>query len=189
MLNLRIIFLTTILLELLRLGESYIITVDSREEECFFERGPKMSKFSIFQKKQLVSIINVNFVTGLMFEVIDGGFNDIEVSITDPKGVKVHEAEEASGKYTFGTGSPDDTFTYCFINKKGSQVPKTVMFNMDVIDAGRAAGPPAEKEVGHNKLEDMVMDSVEFIENSKKNQKIYSILDSRTFGWSDIGET
>lgn len=94
-----------------------------------------------------------------MFEVIDGGFNDIEVRITDPKGVVVHEQEEASGKYTFGTGSPDDTFTYCFVNKKGTMVPKTVMFNMDVIDS-RAAGPPAEKDVGHNKLEDMVIHSI-----------------------------
>lgn len=91
-----------------------------------------------------------------MFEVIDGGFNDIEVRITDPKGQIVHEAEEASGKYTFGTGNAEDTFTYCFVNKKGTMVPKTVMFNMDVIDSGRAAGPPDEKDVGHNKLEDMV---------------------------------
>lgn len=45
MLNLKNLFLVTILLELLRFGEAYIITVDAREEECFFERGPKMSKF------------------------------------------------------------------------------------------------------------------------------------------------
>lgn len=91
-----------------------------------------------------------------MFEVIEGGFNDIEVRITDPKGQVVHEAQDASGKYTFGTGSPDDTFTYCFVNTKGSMAPKTIMFNMDVIDSTRPAGPPAEKDVGHNKLEDMV---------------------------------
>lgn len=44
MLTFKSIFLTTILLELLRLGESYIITVDARASDCFYERGPKMSK-------------------------------------------------------------------------------------------------------------------------------------------------
>lgn len=33
---------------------------------------------------------------------MDGGFNDIEIKITDPQGNVVHEGEkESSGKYTF----------------------------------------------------------------------------------------
>lgn len=91
-----------------------------------------------------------------MFEVIDGGFNDIELRITDPEGKVIHEGEEKSGKYTFGSGDPEATYTYCFINEKGSMAPKTIMFNMDVLEAGRVAGAPNESEVGHNKLEDMV---------------------------------
>lgn len=91
-----------------------------------------------------------------MFEVIDGGFHDIELRITDPEGKVIHEGEEKSGKYTFGTGDPEAKYTYCFINEKGSMAPKTIMFNMDVLDAGRAPGAPNESEVGHNKLEDMV---------------------------------
>lgn len=96
--------------------------------------------------------------TGLMFEVIDGGFNDIELRITDPEGKVIHEGEEKSGKYTFGSGDPEAKYTYCFINEKGSMAPKTIMFNMDVLDNGRAPGAPNESEVGHNKLEDMVND-------------------------------
>lgn len=91
-----------------------------------------------------------------MFEVIDGGFNDIELRITDPEGKVIHEGEEKSGKYTFGSGIPDAKYTYCFINMKGSMAPKTIMFNMDVLEAGRAPGAPNEGEIGHNKLEDMV---------------------------------
>lgn len=49
MLNLKTLFLTTIILELLHLGESYITTIDAREEECFFERGPKLSEFEFFK--------------------------------------------------------------------------------------------------------------------------------------------
>lgn len=91
-----------------------------------------------------------------MFEVIDGGFNDIELRITDPEGKVIHEGEEKSGKYTFGSGVEDATYTYCFINEKGSQAPKQIMFTMDVHNGGRAPGAPNEGEVGHNKLEDMV---------------------------------
>lgn len=99
---------------------------------------------------------NFIFLAGLMFEVIDGGFQDIELRITDPEGKVIHEGEEKSGKYTFGSNSADQTYTYCFVNDKGSQVPKTIMFTMDVLDASRAAGPANEGEIGHNKLEDMV---------------------------------
>lgn len=92
-----------------------------------------------------------------MFEVIDGGFNDIELRISDPEGKVIHEGEEKSGKYTFGSGTSDAKYTYCFINMKGSMAPKTIMFNMDVLESGRAPGAPNEGEIGHNKLEDMVI--------------------------------
>lgn len=38
-----------------------------------------------------------------MFEIVDGGFNDIEIKITDPENKVLHEGDkETSGKYTFG---------------------------------------------------------------------------------------
>lgn len=117
---------------------------------------------------------------GLMFEVIDGGFNDIELRITDPEGKVIHEGEEKSGKYTFGTGDAEAQYTYCFINEKGSMAPKTIMFNMDVLDGARVAGAPNESEVGHNKLEDMVM--IRFVQmTSIRNEfieRLFFILDS-----------
>lgn len=93
---------------------------------------------------------------GLIFEVLDGGFNDIELKIMDQANQVIHEALEKSGRYTFGSGDAETTYTYCFMNHKGSQVPKVVMFTMDVHEAGRAPGAPNEGEVGHSKLEDMV---------------------------------
>lgn len=44
MLTLKSIFLSTILLKLIQFSESYIITIDARAQDCFHERGPKMSK-------------------------------------------------------------------------------------------------------------------------------------------------
>lgn len=41
-----------------------------------------------------------------MFETVDGGFNDIELAITDPEGKDLHNGDrETSGKYTFSANS------------------------------------------------------------------------------------
>lgn len=41
-----------------------------------------------------------------MFETVDGGFNDIELKITDPEGKIIHDGDkETSGKYTFGANT------------------------------------------------------------------------------------
>ena len=160
MLTFKSVFLATILLKLLHLSESYIITIDARAQDCFFEKGPKMSKNDYNRNSdwfvQCTNCFAFYLKLGLMFEVIDGGFNDIELRITDPEGKVIHEGEEKSGKYIFGSGDPEAKYTYCFINEKGSMAPKTIMFNMDVLSGDRAPGAPNEGEVGHNKLEDMV---------------------------------
>lgn len=96
-------------------------------------------------------------LTGLMFETIEGGFYDIDIKITGPDGKPIHQGEkETSGKYTFAaylTG----TYTYCFSNKMSSMTPKVVMFTMDIGDGpSGTVGAPAESEVGHTKLEEMI---------------------------------
>lgn len=49
MVQFKITFVAIVLLELLRLGESYLITIDARAQDCFHERvqaGTKLSKFA-----------------------------------------------------------------------------------------------------------------------------------------------
>lgn len=49
MVQVKITFVAIVLLELLRLGESYLITIDARAQDCFHERvqaGTKLSKFA-----------------------------------------------------------------------------------------------------------------------------------------------
>lgn len=119
-----------------------------------------------------------------MFEVIDGGFNDIELRITDNEGKVIHEDVEKSGKYTFGSGDPEAKYTYCFINEKGSMVPKTIMFNMDVLEGGRAPGAPNESEIGHNKLEDMVNFYTAYLTFASNTKQPSVFLYFRSVNWA-----
>ena len=76
-----------------------LIKVDAHAEECFFDRVRKGTKM------------------GLMFEVAEGGFLDIDVRIEGPDGGIVHSGErESNGKYTFAAHL-DGVYKYCFSNK------------------------------------------------------------------------
>ena len=52
---------------------SYFITVDAHAEECFFDKVKSGTKM------------------GLMFEVAEGGFLDIDVRIVGPDGKTIHQ--------------------------------------------------------------------------------------------------
>lgn len=97
------------------------------------------------------------FPAGVTFEVIEGGFLDIDIKITGPDNNVLHESEkESSGKYAFATVSTG-IYRVCFNNERSSMTPKLVMFSIEVSETPhRAAGAPSEEEVGHTKLEDMI---------------------------------
>ena len=76
-----------------------ILQVDAHAEECFFDKVKMGTKM------------------GLMFEVAEGGFLDIDVRIEGPDGKVVHSGErESNGKYTFAAHM-DGVYKYCFSNQ------------------------------------------------------------------------
>lgn len=98
------------------------------------------------------------YFKGLLFEIIDGGFLDIDVKITGPnQNVIYHGEKESSGKYTFAAPTPG-IYTTCFNNEKSSMTPKVVMFSIDILETPKSGQPgaPKEEEIGHTKLEDMI---------------------------------
>ena len=95
----------------------YFITIDAHSEECYFDKATAGTKL------------------GLMFEVVEGGFLDIDVKITGPDGKTVYQGDrETNGKYTFSTHM-DGIYKYCFSNKMSTMTPKIIMFSMDVTEA------------------------------------------------------
>lgn len=136
------------LLAVLSQTHGYFVNVDAHASECFFDKvttGMKMS---------------------LTFEVVEGGFLDIDVEVCVYSVQRAHYSchvdntgrfpqqifgpddraiyagdRETNGKYTFAAHM-DGTYRYCFSNKMSSMTPKVVMFSMEVGDA------PKESEQG-----------------------------------------
>lgn len=72
------------------------------------------------------------FYAGLTFEVIEGGFLDIDVKVSGPEGEEIITRErESNGKITFAA-SKTGAYTYCFSNKMSTMTPKGVMFSVDI---------------------------------------------------------
>ena len=68
-------FVLLLLAQLAAVARSYFITVDAHAEECFFDKVKSGTKM------------------GLMFEVAEGGFLDIDVRIVGPDGKTIHQVE------------------------------------------------------------------------------------------------
>lgn len=109
-------------LSLFTIAQAYMVEIDAGVgDECFHERVP------------------VGVKLGFSFEVIEGGFYDIDVVIKDPANVILHQDEKSSnGKYTI-EANLEGPYQFCFSNIKSSYTPKTVIFDIDRSDVAQGS--------------------------------------------------
>ncbi|KAF9805790.1 hypothetical protein SFRURICE_009422 [Spodoptera frugiperda] len=144
---------------ILHTGNCYTITVDAHAEECFFENVEADTKM------------------GLTFEIAEGGFLDIDVTITGPDGAVIYKGErESSGMYTFSAPT-SGRYTYCFSNKMSTMTPKVVMFNLEIGVAPQGQPAGKEEDVNHNKLEDMIKELATTLKTVKHEQEYMQVRD------------
>jgi len=154
----------------------YFINVDAHAEECFFDKVQNGTKL------------------GLTFEVIEGGFLDIDVRVHGPDDEEIIKRErESNGKVTFAAAKTG-TYTYCFSNKMSTMTPKGVMFSMEIGEAQQAVSG-TEAESHSTKLTDMIKElssalvgvkhEQEYMEvRDKIHRKINESTNSRVVMWS-----
>lgn len=154
----------------------YFITVDAHAEECFFDKVQNGTKL------------------GLTFEVIEGGFLDIDVRVLGPDQEEIITRErESNGKITFAAAKTG-AYHYCFSNKMSTMTPKGVMFSMDIGEPQPVPAPGTE-EAHPNKLADMIKElstalvgvkhEQEYMEvRDKIHRKINESTNSRVLMWS-----
>lgn len=101
---------------------------------CFFFRFTQIRTARYLLELLLLLLSNVFFFLGLMYEISEGGFLDIDVKIIDPDGELIYEGlRESSGKYTFAA-TKKGAYTYCFSNQMSTMTPKVVLFSMEVTE-------------------------------------------------------
>lgn len=144
------------ILAVISVVECYFLTLDANEEKCFFDKVTSGSK------------------VGLMFEVAEGGFLDIDVKITAPDGKIIYQGnKETNGKYTFAAHM-DGEYHYCFSNTMSTLTSKTVMFTVEIGE------PKKEDAAGGkdpNKLEDMIKELSNTLTGVKHEQDYMEIRD------------
>jgi hypothetical protein len=138
---------------------AYFLVIDAHAEECFFDKVTTGTKL------------------GLTFEVVEGGFLDIDVKITGPDSKVIHSEERASsGKYTFAAHM-DGNYVYCFGNKMSTMTPKVVMFSMDIGDAPKSAEELKANDASHNKLEEQIKELSSALTAVKHEQEYMAVRD------------
>lgn len=151
-----VIVTTLLLLNELPSIKAYITTLDAHSEECFFEKALASTKL------------------GFTFEVIEGGFLDIDVTIFDPDGNMLHQEPKASsGKYTI-EANKEGHYKYCFSNKMSTVTPKVVMFS---VETARQVQHKMSGSQNQEKLNDMIKDLTNSMISVKHELEYLSVRD------------
>ncbi|EDQ92602.1 uncharacterized protein MONBRDRAFT_34870 [Monosiga brevicollis MX1] len=149
------------LLALATSAHGFAVSVDAHEKQCFFEDVKSGTKM------------------GLTFQVADGGFLDIDVTITGPDEKEVYAGRrESDGKYTF-SAHMDGRYKYCFSNEMSSVTNKLVVFSMYVEGQEGIKDTLGDEAEIHDNLHEMIQELAEQVVTVRREQE-YMVIRERT---------
>jgi hypothetical protein len=132
---------------LLPSSQALTFTVEAHVEECFYE------------------IIDVNVVLNVQYQVIQGGFLDIDASFFAPQRGLIYEAErDTEGKFSYVTSEAGE-YRFCFSNRMSTLTPKKVSLQ---ISLGKTKATKVLETL--NPLEDSIMQLSQGIQEVKDGQ-------------------
>lgn len=143
---------------LVALATPYMLYLDAKAEECFFET------------------LQVNQKAGLSFEVAEGGFLDIDVTLKDPVGQVIYAAnQETEGRFRF-SASQQGNYVFCFSNAMSTVTPKVLKFKMIVVQPREADDTDMSEE--DKKIKSMIGDLRNQLREVKEEQDYMELRDN-----------
>lgn len=137
---------------------SYMLYLDAQAEECFYEE------------------LMPNQKAGLSFEVAEGGFLDVDVTLRDPSGQILYAAnQETEGRFRF-SASTGGNYVFCFSNAMSTVTPKVLKFKMIVIAPKEADSADMTEE--DKKIKGMIGDLRNQLREVKEEQDYMEIRDT-----------
>lgn len=150
---------------ILHSSAGYEIQVDAVAEDCYFDRVETGAKIS------------------LIYEVVDGGFLDIDLIVTKPSGEELFSRKgDSSAKVAF-TASEPGAYTYCFSNRMSTVTPKTVKFSIEISNAEKPISDFGDytskerEEIQPEKLERMIRELRSAIHGISQEQEYVEVRD------------
>lgn len=173
--------ISIVIFSLISTVQTYTINIDAGiENECFHERVPIGTKL------------------GFSYEVVEGGFYDIDVDIRDPSNVILYQEDRSSsGKLTI-EANIDGPYKFCFSNVKSSYTPKSVIFDIDkanVSDTTKSDGNKEDDEITKvvNMADSLMLAAISsrhdvryLLARDRVHRKVNDQTNSRIVWWSGI---
>jgi len=151
--------LIVLLLACVSQAACYMLYLDAKAEECFYE--------------ELVA----NQKAGLSFEVAEGGFLDVDVTLKDPAGQILYAAnQETEGRFRFAA-TTGGNYVFCFSNAMSTVTPKVLKFKMITLQPKAASEDEKDMTDEDKKIAGMISELRNQLREVKEEQDYMEIRD------------
>lgn len=156
--SLKSFIFSTVVLSLLVVSTSgFIFDIEPHKEQCFYH-----------DVRQDTNI-------GIRFQVLAGGFLDIDLTISDPERSVIYSGDrETEGKYSFTAHTPG-IYSFCFSNKMSTMTIKSVALHVNIGEEDSNVPSSAAKRENLTPLENSIITLADGLHNIFEEQEYLTI--------------